>query len=96
MLPPMLKSMPTKRGDVLILATTQNSYNYAVATVHEDGQQDFGPEFNGRYVASLEVALTQAKAFVMPRGQIYLVNIETGDWVAMSIGTDEKSKSAGW
>ena len=91
----MLKAIPTIRGDVLILATTQNSYNYAVAVVDEDGQQDFGTGFNGRYVATLEVALTQARAVVMPQGHIYLVNVETGEWVTMSIGTDEKSKFAG-
>jgi hypothetical protein len=64
-------------------------------TMHEDGQQGFGQGFNGRYVASPAVALNQAKTLVMPQGNIYLVNIETGDWRAKSMGTKSLNQRVG-
>ena len=91
----MLRRIPTRRGDVLILAASQTFSTYAVAMVDEDGQQDFGSGFNGRYLVSLQDAVKQAKTVVVPQGRIYLMNIDAGEWAIISCEITERSKSVG-
>jgi hypothetical protein len=76
--------MPTRRGDVLILVTTQTFTMYAVVTVGADGQQDFGTGISGGHFSELTAAVKRAKGLTGPGGSVYLVNIDTGDWRMMS------------
>ena len=77
----MLRRMPTRCGDVLILLTTENFASYSVATVSIDGQQDFGRGLNIMHLAGFSAAVKEAKDLVLPGCRTYLVNIDTGDWV---------------
>jgi hypothetical protein len=79
-----LSRMPTRRGDVLILASSQTFRMYAVVTVSADGQQDFGTGINGAHFRELAAALKVAKDLVALGRSVYLVNIDTGDWRVLS------------
>ena len=79
-----LSRMPTRRGDVLILATTQTFTMYAVVTVGVDGQQDFGTGISGGHFSELTAAVKRARDLAGPGRSVYLVNIDTSDWRIMS------------
>src|SRR5205085_1838855 len=79
-----LSRMPTRRGDVLILVTTQTFTTYAVVTVGADGQQDFGTGIGAGHFRELAAAVKLAKDLVGPGRSVCLVNVETGDWRVLS------------
>lgn len=76
----MSKPIPTHRGDVLILQTTQSYAVHAVGRVSRDGQQDFGSEANVNYEIDYATAVARAKALVLSGGRIFFRNIDSGDW----------------
>ena len=82
--PPVLQRMPTHYGDVIILITTESFPTYAMATVSCDGQQDFGRGVNVMHLAGFTEAAKLAQSFVLPGSQIYLMNIDTGEWALVS------------
>jgi hypothetical protein len=87
--PPVLRRMPTHRGDVLILVTTQNFPTYAVATVGTDGQQDFGRGLNIMHLVSFTEAVKVARTHLLPGSQTYIMNIDTGEWALVSRGPSQ-------
>lgn len=76
----MVKLIPTKGGDVLILRTDQSFSTYAVGRVSKDGQQDFHSQTNVKYVSDRAAAEAEAKALVARGRRIFLWNLDTGDW----------------
>ena len=80
----MAKRIPSLRGDVLILWTTQSYTVHAVGRVSKDGQQDFSSEANVQYEIDYAGAVAQAKALVLPGRRIFFRNIDTGDWNEIS------------
>ncbi len=80
----MADRIPTHRGDVLILRTTQSYSVHAVGRVSRNGQQDFGSEANVTYETDNAVAIAQAKALVLPGRRIFFRNIDSGDWYEIS------------
>jgi hypothetical protein len=82
-----LASIPTQRGDVLILMTILRPASYALAMVSIDGQQDFGAGYNVMNVPDFTLAMKQAKALVLPGCRIYVLNVDTGEWTLISDGT---------
>ena len=80
----MANWMPTQPGDVLILKTSTSFLTHAVGPVREHHQQDFRNQPNIRHVARLSEAIAVSKDLLGPGGQIFLRNIDTGDWSTMS------------
>jgi hypothetical protein len=80
----MDRAIPTQVGDVLILRTDQSFAIYAVGRVAKDGQQDFHAQMNVKYVTDRATAVAEATALVVPGRRIFLWNIDTGDWSAIS------------
>jgi hypothetical protein len=77
----MAKRMPTQRGDVLILQTSQSFTVYAVGAVFEDGQQEFDHQAQDvKHVGDRAAAVTEAKALVAPGRRMFLRNIDTDVW----------------
>jgi hypothetical protein len=74
------KQWPTEIGDVLILRTSLSYTVYAVGSVAAAGQHDFSHSQQVRHVTTHAEAVKTAKAIVAPHGQIYLLNIDTGEW----------------
>jgi hypothetical protein len=81
----MTKRRPTEIGDVLILRTTQSYTVYAVGSVSEKGQHNFGHQQAVHHVNNRDEAVKTAKAIVAPKGRIYLLDIDTADWSEISI-----------
>jgi hypothetical protein len=80
----MAKPIPTHRGDVLILRTTQSYTVHAIGRISKDGQQDFSNEANVNYEIDYVTAVAQAKALVSPGRRIFFRNLDTGDWNEIS------------
>jgi hypothetical protein len=80
----MAKRIPSHRGDVLILRTTQSYSIHAVGRVSKDGQQDFGSEANVMYEIDYAAAVARAKALLLPGGRIFFRNLDTSDWNEIS------------
>jgi hypothetical protein len=80
----MANWMPTEPGDVLILKTSRSFLTHAVGPVREHHQQDFRNQPNIRHVAQLSDAIAVSAGMLGPGGQIFLRNIDTGDWSTMS------------
>lgn len=81
----VVRCIPTKVGDVLILQTRRTFTVYAVGAVSKDGQQDFGKQgVNTQHVSDRATALTLAKALRLPGGQIFLCDIDTEAWSEVS------------
>jgi hypothetical protein len=76
----MAERMPTLRGDVLILWTTQSYAVHAIGRVSTDGQQDLGGEANVKNEVAYAAAMARAKALLVAGGRIFFRNIDTGDW----------------
>ena len=85
-----LASMPTARGDVLVLVTAVEPASYAIATVSVDGQQDFGAGYNLLNLPHLAQALQQARALVLPGCRIYVLTVDTGEWTVVPGGTPSR------
>jgi len=71
---------PTEIGDVLILRTSVSYTVYAVGRVDTAGQTDFSHGQQPHHVTTYAEAVKTAKAIVAPRGRIYLLDIDTGEW----------------
>ncbi len=80
----MAKRIPTRRGDALILRTTQSYVVHAVGLVSKDGQQDFSAEAGVNYKIDYASAVAQAKAVVLPGGRIFFRNIDSSEWSEIS------------
>jgi hypothetical protein len=83
----MAKQIPTHVGDVLILQTTRSYSIHAVGRVSKDGQQDLGNEADVKYETDYAVAVTQAKALVVPGRRMFFRNIDTDAWHEISNGS---------
>jgi hypothetical protein len=66
------------------LRTDQSFTIYAVGPVAKDRQQDFSSHMNVTYVSDRAAAVAAAKALVVPGRRIFLWDIDTGDWSAIS------------
>jgi hypothetical protein len=75
---------PTEIGDVLILRTSRSYTVYAVGSVITAGQHDFGHSEEVRHVNTHAAAVNVAKAVVAPGGRIYLLDIDTQEWLQIS------------
>jgi len=80
----VVKESPTQPGDALILRTSKSYTIYAVGPVSRKGQQDFKGEEHVGHVSTRDAAVSAAAALVAPLGQIYLLDIDTGDWSEIS------------
>ena len=80
----VVKHLPTEIGDVLILRTSVSYTVYAVGRVTTAGQTDFSHGQPPHHVATYAEAVKAAKAIVAPRGRIYLLDIDTGEWSEIS------------
>jgi hypothetical protein len=76
----MTKRIPTRVGDVLILRTSRSFTVYAVGTVSEDGQQDFGSHAFPTHVTDAAAAMAIAKSLRTSGSRVFLSDIDTGDW----------------
>jgi hypothetical protein len=85
-----LASIPTERGDVLVLVTALKPASYAIATVSVDGQQDFGAGYNLLNLPHLAEALKQARALLLPGRRIYVLTVDTGEWTVIAGGTPSR------
>lgn len=80
----MANWMPTQPGDVLILRTSKSFRTHAVGRVSCERQQDFRRQPHIHHTARLVEAIEMAKALLTSEGQIFLRNIDTGDWSTVS------------
>jgi hypothetical protein len=80
----IVKRIPTRIGDVLILETTQSYTIYGVGKVSRDDQQDFGSQTSITYADDRASAVIQAKALLAGGRKIFLRNIDTGEWSEIS------------
>ena len=77
----MAKRVPTKIGDVLILGTNKSYTAYTVGCVSEDGQTEFPSRAAVTYMPERAAAEAQARTLVHPGRRIFLLDLDTGDWV---------------
>jgi hypothetical protein len=80
----IVKRIPTRIGDVLVLETTQSYTIYGVGKVSKNDQQDFGSQTDITYANDHASAVTQAKALVARGRKIFFRNIDTGEWSEIS------------
>jgi hypothetical protein len=76
----VIKRIPTRIGDVLILRTRRSFTVYAVGAVSQDGQQDFGSHAFPAHRTDDAAALAMAKSLRTPGGRMFLSDIDTGEW----------------
>ena len=76
----MRKPIPTRAGDVLILATVGSFTTYAVGLVMRDGQQDFSEASSVKHLKSRAEAVAAAQSVVRQGRRIFFRNIDTGGW----------------
>jgi hypothetical protein len=76
----MMKRIPTRLGDVLILHTAKAFTVNAVGQVTSDGQQDFHHQTTAKYIHDRGEAETFAKTLVKPGGLVFFRNIDTDEW----------------
>jgi hypothetical protein len=76
--------IPTKVGDVLILATEQSFTTYAVGHVTRDDQQDFHAQVSVKYASDRDDAVVTAKTLAAPGRRIFLRNLDTDHWSEIS------------
>jgi hypothetical protein len=76
----MLKRLPTKLGDVLILTTDQEYRTFAVGRVTALGQQDFHLPSDVKHFGDRDAALASAKGLLLPGGRVFLIDIDTDTW----------------
>jgi len=76
----VVEHLPTEIGDVLILRTSVSYTVYAVGTVATAGQSDFSHGKQTHHLPTFAEAVKTAKVIVAPRGRIYLLDIDTGEW----------------
>jgi hypothetical protein len=75
-----VKRMPSRIGDVLILRTTRWFTVHVVGRVTKGGEQDCHAQANLRYQDDRPTAVALAKVFVAPGRQIFLMNVDSGEW----------------
>ena len=81
----MAKLIPTRRGDVLILWTSDKNFSiYAVGLIANDGEQDFFTGENVQYVRDRSAAEDAARNKVAPGKRIFFRNLDTGYWSDIS------------
>jgi hypothetical protein len=81
----MATRIPTRIGDVLILATGKTFSTCAVGRISKDGQQDFRGQTNVKYVSGHPAAVAEARALVAAGRRILFRNIDDmGDWSEIS------------
>jgi hypothetical protein len=71
---------PTQVGDVLILGTTQSYRTFAVGPVLTNGQHDFHGQSDVTYLRDEKSAVILARTRVGAKRDIFLVDIDSGDW----------------
>ena len=76
----MTGKLPTMKGDVLILCTSQSFHVYAVGRVTKDGQQGFHRAHNVQYFTNRVAAIAAAKALQVMGHRTFSLNIDTKDW----------------
>jgi hypothetical protein len=80
----VVKHWPAEIGDVLILRTRVSYTVYAVGPVATAGQADFSHGQQPHHVTTYAEAVKTAETIVAPRGRIYLLDIDTGEWSEIS------------
>ena len=77
----MTKPIPTRRGDVLILATKDSNFRvHAVGPIANDRDEHFFTGMHVKYVRDRAAAVDAAKAMASPESRIFFRNLETGEW----------------
>jgi len=86
----MANGMPTQPGDVLILKTSRSVRTHAVGPVCHARQQDFRNQPRIHHLAGLVEAIEIAKTLLTSGRQIFLRNLDTGDWSTVSADLEPK------
>ena len=78
----MTGEIPTKFGDVIVLAKAPIGSLYLVCSVKADGQQ--GCTADRHNVSSKPEAVTKARSLVVPGGRIFFRDQDSGEWEQIS------------
>jgi hypothetical protein len=77
----MTKPMPTRRGDILILATKNSNFRvHAVGPIANDRDEAFYTGMHVKYVRDFGAAVDAARAMASPESRIFFRNLDTGEW----------------
>ena len=74
----MIGEIPTRLGDVLILATERAGSIYQVCPVSSDGQQ--GCTADRHTVSGRPEAVAKARSLLVPEGRIFLKDQDSCEW----------------
>ena len=77
----MTGEIPTKFGDVLILAWASNSLHF-VCPVAAEGQQ--GITGDRHTITGRDEAVATAQSLVVPEGRVFLRDLDSGEWDQIS------------
>ena len=73
---------PTRLGDVLILTKEAAGSIHEVCPVSTDGQH--GCTADRHTVSGRPAALAKARSLVVPKGRIFLLDQDSGEWAELS------------
>ena len=73
---------PTRLGDVLILTKEAAGSTHEVCPVSTDGQK--GCAADRHTVSGRPAALAKARSLLVPKGRIFLLDQDSGEWAELS------------